>query len=83
MTSTPDQPKTTTMPHDQMQRAHDLAPQMVEVLAGWIVCEGQLSAVQLGFRDRIKAAQKLREIFRAANRIVEQVIEGETGNAQP
>lgn len=70
------EPATTAsdMPADQLERARELAPQMVEVLAGWICCESSLAATELGFRERIKSAQQLRKVFQDANRIVQQII---------
>ncbi len=64
----------TTMTPDQLERARDLGPQMAEVLAGWICCEGGLAATQIGFRERFEAAKRMRKIYRDANRLVQQVL---------
>jgi DNA topoisomerase IB len=62
------------MTAEQVARARDLAPQMVDTLAAWISLEATLGSQALGFDARLRAFGRMRSTFEDAQRLLARVM---------
>lgn len=65
----------------QLKAAREAGPQMLDILAGWLVAEHTLCGTG-SFRDKLKAAKDLRGLHGSAEALVVRVMNAEATSTE-